>query len=147
MKPATLGVLLRELAMRADEEEEQQAALARDLSMGGVGASKKLAVAAKTISSQRAEIRDLRARLKAVRDTRDDAIARADKLQAELDSLKAQLATEREAHARTLAALSSAADMLEVVSCTELFRRYPQDFQARLRASFISFRAAAKVTP
>ena len=69
MKRATLGVLLRELAMRADEEEEQQAALARDLSMGGVGASKKLAAAAKTISSQRAEIRDLRARLKAVRDT------------------------------------------------------------------------------
>lgn len=66
MKRATLGVLLRELAMRADEEEEQQTALARDLSMGGVGASKKLAAAAKTISSQRAEIRDLKARLKAV---------------------------------------------------------------------------------
>ena len=65
MKRATLGVLLRELAMRADEEEEQQTALARDLSMGGVGASKKLAAAAKTISSQRAEIRDLKARLDA----------------------------------------------------------------------------------
>lgn len=63
MKRATLGVLLRELAMRADEEEEQRTTLARDLSMGGVGASKKLAVAAKTISSQRAEIRDLKARL------------------------------------------------------------------------------------
>lgn len=71
MKRATLGGLLRELAMRADEEEEQRTTLARDLSMTSVGvyASGKLAAASATIARQRAEIRDLRARLKAVRDT------------------------------------------------------------------------------
>lgn len=85
MKRATLGGLLRELAMRADEEEEQRTTLARDLSMGGVYASGKLAAASATIASQREEIRDLRARLRHACN-----LTRADK-HPDLDSVWAEL--------------------------------------------------------
>lgn len=61
------------------------------------------------------------------------------RLEAELDSLKAQLATEREAHARTVAALEECLDALDF----DNGERPEHACQARGRAAI----AAAKVTP
>lgn len=69
----------------------------------------------------------------------DRSVDDADELKRELDSLKAQLATEREAHARTLAALEM---FVEEVQCYDA-ELVAEESLCRARAAI----AAAKVTP
>ena len=63
----TLGDKLRALARQADDADETRKAVTDSLSMGSVEASEMLATQGNGLLRLRAEVRDLKARLKAAR--------------------------------------------------------------------------------